>query len=173
MHNYQFPSQYPHQSRLADHDPFVHGSPPLDPYSKVGHSNHPILVVSCGKLNVQSWQMAEGLISSSRHGGAHQVYASPVAMDPMPMLLYPGASPAPPQYSNPGQYTYDNLRTSPILDNNYLTVSPHYEVFPSNSSRPMDFGVCIHSFTFFIRFRLNPVDTFAGRSSHCETTEVQ
>jgi hypothetical protein len=90
--------------------------------------------------------MNEGLISSSRHGGSHQVYASPVAMDPMPMLLYPGGSPAPPQYSNPNQYSYDNLRISPILDNNYLAVSPHYEVLPSNPSRPMDFGVRIAFF---------------------------
>ena len=41
MDPYQFPSHYPHQSRLADHDPFTHGSPALDQYPKVGASNYP------------------------------------------------------------------------------------------------------------------------------------
>ena len=59
------------------------------------------------------------------------------------MLLYPGASPTPQEYSNTSQYTYDNLRIPPTLDNNYISMSPHYEVLPSNPSRIMDFGVRI------------------------------
>ena len=74
-----------------------------------------------------------------------------MAMDPMPMLLYPGASPAPPQYSNPGQYPYDDLRISPALDSNYMTMS-HYEVLPSDSSRVMDFGVRTVSIYLFYLF---------------------
>jgi hypothetical protein len=131
MEDYQFPSHYSHQSRLTDHDPFVHGSPPLNSYSKVGVSNHSIPRWTKLKLHAQM----------SDHGGSHQLYSSPITMDPMPILLYPGASPAPSHYSDPSQYTFDNLRISPTLDNSYLTVSPHYEVLPSNSSRPMNFGV--------------------------------
>ena len=72
------------------------------------------------------------------------------------MLLYPGASPVPPQYSTPNQYPYDDLRISPNLDNNYLAMSPHYEVLPSNSSRAMDFGVRIaFIYTFYQLFTLS------------------
>lgn len=59
----------------------------------------------------------------------------------MPMLLFPGTSPTPPQYSTLNQYPYDNLRISPTLDTNYIPMSPHYEVIPSDPSRAMSFGV--------------------------------
>lgn len=167
MEHYQFPSHYHRQSRLADHDPFVHPSPPLDPYSKVGAPQS----FDPSRMNLKLLaQMSDGMIASPRHGGSHQIYASPITMDPMPMLLYPGASPTPPQYSGPNQYTYDNLRISPTLDNSYLAMSPHYEVLPSNPSRVMDFGVR----TLFIH-TFYPLLTHAhtGRPSYRETTEVQ
>ena len=84
--------------------------------------------------------MSAGAINPPRHGRSDQVYASPMNMGTMPMLMYPGTSSAPP-YSNMGQYPYDNLRIPPTLDNNYVPVSPNYEILPSNSSRAMDFGV--------------------------------
>lgn len=119
MENYQFPPQYSHQ-RLAEH--FTHGGTPLDPYSK----------------------MPEGVIHSPRHGRSDQVYPSPLTMDAMPMLLYPDVSSTPQQYSSPVQYSYDNFRVSPTLGDNYMSMSPHYEVLPSNPSRGMDFGVDPH-----------------------------
>lgn len=171
MEHYQFPSHYPHQSRLTGHDSFVHASPSLDPYSKVGAANYSILCRMKLKLHPQ---MSEEMISSPRHGGSHQVYASPIAMDPMPMLLYPGASTTPPQYTNPNQYPYDNLRLSPTLENNYMTMSPHYEVLPSNSSRGMDFGVRIlFIYPFYLFLFTKPIDSYTGGYSYCETTEVQ
>lgn len=73
-----------------------------------------------------------------RNGRSDQLYVPPTSMDTMPMFLYPGASSA---YSSLGQYPYDNLRIPQTLDNNYMPISPHYEIHPSNSSRAMDFGV--------------------------------
>ncbi|KAF9644046.1 hypothetical protein BDM02DRAFT_3122524 [Thelephora ganbajun] len=118
MDPYQFSSHYPQQSRLTD---FPHDSPALDQYPK----------------------MTEGTINLQRHGRSDQVYASPMAVDTMPLLIYPG-TPSTPQYSNLNQYPYDNLRTPPTLDNNYIPMSPHYEVLSSNSSRAVDFGVDPH-----------------------------
>jgi len=121
MEPYPFPSHYPHQSRLVDHGPFTHASPALDEYPK----------------------MSQGAMNPPRHGRSDQVYASSMGMDTMPMLLYPGTPPTP-HYQNLGQYPYDNLRVSPSMDSNYMPVSPHYEVIPSNSSRAVDFGVDPH-----------------------------
>jgi len=84
--------------------------------------------------------MSEGAISTPRHGRSDQVYPPQMGMGTMPMLLYPGTSSAQ-HYPNMSQYQYDNLRIPPGLDNNYMPMSPHYEVLPSNSSRTMDFGV--------------------------------
>jgi hypothetical protein len=39
----------------------------------------------------------------------------------------------PQQYSNMGQYPYDNLRIPQTLDSNYISMSPHYEVPPEQS----------------------------------------
>jgi hypothetical protein len=75
-------------------------------------------------------QMPEGAINPPRHGRSDQLYASPMSMDTMPMFLYPG-TPSTPQCSNLSQYPYDNLRIPPTLDNNYLSMSPHYEVHPA------------------------------------------
>ena len=84
--------------------------------------------------------MSEGAMNLQRHGRSDQVYASPMSMDTMTMPLYPGPSSAP-HYSNLNQYPFDNLRIPPALDNNYIPMSPHYEVLPSNSSRTINFGV--------------------------------
>lgn len=120
-----------------------------------------------------SIQMSEGLVNSPRHGRSDQLYASPISLDTMPMLLYTGLSSAPQQYSNLTQYSYDNLRVSPTLDNNFIPMSPHYEVLQSASPRTMDFGVR-EVFTHPFRpFSLNFAGTYTGRSSYCETTKVQ
>ena len=139
MEPYQFPSHYPHQSRLADHNLFTHaGSPAHDQYPKVGA---PVIQASLPVGAQESHvQMSEGAIDPPRHTRSDQVYASPMSMDTMPMFLYPGTS-STPHSSNLSQYPYDNLRIPPTLDNNYISMSPHYEVLPSNSSRAMDFGV--------------------------------
>jgi len=134
MEPYQFPSHYPHQSRLADHDLFAH-----DQYPKVGVSNYPHSSLAVGAQQSHA-QTSEGVINPPRHGRSDQVYASPMSMDTTPMFLYPGTS-STPHCSNLSQYPYDNLRIPPTLDNNYIPISSHYEVFPSNSSRTMDFGV--------------------------------
>lgn len=84
--------------------------------------------------------MADGAMNPLRNGRSDQLYASPMGMDTMPMFLYPGTS-SPSEYPNSGQYPYDNLRIPPTLDNNYIPISPHYEIHPTNSSRAMDFGV--------------------------------
>ena len=91
--------------------------------------------------------MSGGAVNPPRQGRSDQVYASPMSMDTMPMLLYSG-TPSTPHYSNMGQYPYDNLRIPPTLDNNYIPMSPNYEVHPSNSSR---FGVrTVSIYLFFI-----------------------
>lgn len=171
MEPYQFPSQYPHQSRLADHDLFAHGGPAHDQYPKVGDPIiQPSLAVGAQESHAQ---MSEGAINPPHHSRSDQVYASSMTMDTTPMFLYPGTSSAP-HCSNLGQYPYDNLRIPPTLDNNYISMSPHYEVLPSNSSRRMDFGVR----TVFI-YPLYPLITHrsrcvhSGRSSYCEITPVQ
>jgi len=84
--------------------------------------------------------MSEGAVNPLRHGRSDQVFASPMGMDTMPMLLYSGTSPTP-HHTGLDQYPYDNMRISPTLDNNYIPMPPHYEVLPNNSSRAMDFGV--------------------------------
>ena len=86
-------------------------------------------------------------MGAPRHGRSGQVYASPMSMDTMPMVLYPGTPPTP-QY-----YPYDNLRIPPSMDNNYI---PHYEVLPTNSSPTMNFGVRIVSICPFIPFNSPP-----------------
>lgn len=137
MEPYQFPPHYPHQSRLADHDPFAHGSPVLDQYPKVGC----LQLSDLRRLELMSHaQMSEGAINPLRHARSDQVYASPMSVDATPMLLYPGTSSVS-HYSNLNQYPYDTLRVPPTLDSNYISISPHYEVLPSNLSRAVDFGV--------------------------------
>jgi len=89
-----------------------------------------------------------GVIHPPRHGRSDQLYTSPMSMD-MPMVLYPG-SPSTPNYQDLSQYPYDNLRMPPTMDNNYIPMSPHYEVYPSNTSR-VNFGVRTVSICPFIR----------------------
>jgi len=113
--------------------------------------------------------MPEGAINSLRHGRSDQVYAPPMNMDTMPMLLYSGTSPTP-HHSGLGQYPYDDLRIPPALDNNYIPMSPHYEALQSNSSPVMDFGVrTLSIYPFYPPL----TDIYAGRSSRCEATPVQ
>ena len=165
MEPYQFPSHYPHQSRLADHDLFAH-----DQYPKVGVSNYPHSSLAVGAQQSHA-QTSEGVINPPRHSRSDQVYASPMSMDTMPMLLYPGTS-STPHCSNLSQYPYDNLRIPQTLDNNYIPISSHYEVFPSDSSRTVNFGVrtvFIYPFDPFLTHR----DTDTGGSSYCENTTVQ
>lgn len=169
MEPYQFPSHYPHQSRLAEHDPFTQASPALDQYPKVGSPQLPNL----RGLELRSHvQMSTGTVNPPRHGRSDQVYASPMSMGTMPMLMYPGTS-STPQYSNMSQYPYDNLRIPPTLDNNYVPMSPHYEVLPSNTPRAMEFGVRTVLIYPFVGFQLTTADAHAGRPPCCETTTVQ
>lgn len=110
--------------------------------------------------------MTEGAINPPRSGRSNQFYASPMGMDTMPMLLYPPGTSSAPHYSNLGQYPYDNLRIPPTLDNNYIPMSPHYEVHPSNSSRTVDFGVriaFIYNFYPLLTHRHAQVDPHIGR----------
>ena len=112
--------------------------------------------------------MPVGAINPPRHGRSDQLYASPISVD-MPMVLYPGTPPTP-RYSNVSQYPYDNLRIPPAMDNNYIPMSPHYEVFPSNPSNPpraMNFGVRTVFIYPFIRSGLTAAGTYAGGSSYC------
>jgi len=65
----------------------------------------------------------------------------------------------------------------PTMDNNYVSVSPHYEVFPSNLQsnppRAVNFGVRTAFIYPFMRSGLTAVGTYPGGSSYCQTAAVQ
>jgi len=98
-----------------------------------------------------------------------------MSMD-MSMVMYPG-TPTTPHYPNLSQYPYDNLRMPPTIDHNYVSVSPHYEVFPSNlpsnPPRAVNFGVRTVFIYPFIHFGLTAVGTHAGGSSYRQTAAIQ
>jgi len=116
--------------------------------------------------------MSEGAITPLGHGHSDQVYASPLGMNTMPMLLYPGTSPT------PHHLVWASIHTT-TLESRQLWTTIISRCHPATSSfrvihlAPWILESVQYSSILFIRFQFTPADIHTSGSSCCETTPVQ